>query len=69
MKRSLTVSIDEELYERLVDVAVRKYGRIRGALSQAVSEAIKMWLEAEERRAKYAGNTCSTRLDGPLRGG
>ena len=40
----LQVLISRELYERLLEVAPRLYGKNKGALSWAVEEALRVWL-------------------------
>ena len=43
-KVQLNVLIDRELYEKVKRVAVARYGRLHGALSRAVEEALRLWL-------------------------
>ncbi len=51
-KRQLNVLIDAELYNKLVELAIRKTGRLRGGLALVVEEALRAYIEAEERREK-----------------
>ena len=60
-----TVNINEELDARFREVVFRVKGYHRGALKEALEEAITMWLEKYE---KYPSEgTESTRSNGTLR--
>lgn len=48
-KRKTTVEIDADLDERFRKAVVEKMGFHKGVLGQALEEAIKKWLEAEEK--------------------
>ncbi len=48
----ITVSVDDEVEERFRKLVAKKYGRIRGALGVAITEAIKLWIEKVEREEK-----------------
>ena len=44
-KVRVTIVIDKELNEAFRAVVAKKYGYHHGALSKALEEAIKLWLE------------------------
>ncbi len=48
----ITVSVDDRVEKRFRELVVGKYGRIRGALGVAVTEAMKLWIEKIEREKK-----------------
>ena len=48
----ITVSVDDEVEKRFRELVVEKYGRIRGALGVAVTEAMKLWIKKVERERK-----------------
>jgi len=41
----LKVRIDRELYRRLLVYAASKYGKVRGAVSEIIREAVEEYLE------------------------
>lgn len=43
----LSILVDEELVKRLREVAVRKYGKLRGGLMFAVEEALREYVEKQ----------------------
>jgi metal-responsive CopG/Arc/MetJ family transcriptional regulator len=50
----VTVDIDDELYLRLLRVALKKYKRKRGAIGLVLNEAIRLYLsEVEGEEGKY----------------
>ena len=51
-KRKTTVEIDADLDERFRKAVIEKMGFHKGVLGQALEEAIKKWLEAEEKAKK-----------------
>ena len=46
----MLVTIDDGLEERFRRVVARIYGARKGAISKAVEEAIKLWLEKYENQ-------------------
>lgn len=48
----ITVSVDDGVEERFRKLVAKKYGRIRGALGVAVTEAMKLWIEKVEQEEK-----------------
>jgi len=46
-----TVEVGDELWEKMVRKAVGKFG-LHGAIKKAVNEAIRMWVESEEVKAR-----------------
>ncbi len=51
-KRKTTVEISADLDERFRKAVVEKMGFHKGVLGQALEEAIKKWVETEERVKK-----------------
>jgi hypothetical protein len=51
-KRKTTIEISADLDERFRKAVVEKMGFHKGVLGQALEEAIKKWLEAEEKAKK-----------------
>ena len=47
-KRELSVLISEKTYRMVAELAPKIYGKYRGALSEAVEEALNFWLEAHK---------------------
>jgi hypothetical protein len=45
-----TVTIDDELDKRFRDVVAKVKGFKRGALKEALEEAIKLWIEKYEKQ-------------------
>ncbi|SEW22007.1 hypothetical protein SAMN05216170_2198 [Thermococcus thioreducens] len=48
----ITVSVDDDVERKFRKLVAEKYGRIRGALGVAVTEAMKLWIEKVEREKK-----------------
>lgn len=46
----LNVSIPDDLERRFRELAAKKFGFKKGALSKAVEEAIRDWVEKNERK-------------------
>ena len=44
----LTVSVDDDVEKKFRELVERKYGKIRGALGVAVTEAMKLWIKKVE---------------------
>jgi len=47
----ILITIDDELEERFRKVVARVYGARKGAISKAIEEAIKLWLERYEKQS------------------
>ncbi|MEM2863526.1 MAG: hypothetical protein QXW20_08465 [Ignisphaera sp.] len=45
MSRQVSVRLSQELYGRLVSIATRKYGKVKGGLSKVLIEAIEEYLK------------------------
>ena len=43
-KKHLSVMIDERVYRMIRELALRKHGKIKGALSQEVEDALRDWI-------------------------
>ena len=61
---ALRINVDEELENRFREIAMRKFGFTKGALSQAAEEAIRLWL-ASTSRVKFEGDPVDA-IDGML---
>jgi len=46
----ILITIDDGLEERFRGVVARVYGARKGAISKAIEEAIKLWLEKYENQ-------------------
>ena len=46
----ILITIDDELEERFRKVVARVYGARKGAISKAIEEAIKLWLDKYENQ-------------------
>jgi len=44
-KRGVYIYLDEEVYEKLMELVKRKYNGLRGALSAEVQDALVHWIE------------------------
>ena len=51
-KRKTTVEIDADLDERFRKAVVERKGFHKGVLGEALEEAIRKWLEVEEKAKK-----------------
>ena len=51
MGETITVNIDEEVNRKLREVAAAEYGKRKGYLGKAISEAAKMWIREKEVEA------------------
>lgn len=52
-KQVFMVYIDKELFDKFKRIAFTKFSKLRGSLSDAAVEAIKMWVENEENRLSH----------------
>ena len=43
-KKHLSVMIDERVYRMIRELVLRKHGKIKGALSQEVEDALRDWV-------------------------
>jgi len=43
-KKHLSVMIDGKIYMMIRELALRKHGKIKGALSQEVEDALRDWI-------------------------
>ncbi|WP_460041890.1 hypothetical protein [Thermococcus atlanticus] len=48
----ITISVDDDVERKFRKLVAEKYGRIRGALGVAVTEAMRLWIEKVEREKK-----------------
>ncbi|MEM4847683.1 MAG: hypothetical protein QW794_08010 [Thermosphaera sp.] len=48
MSRQVSVRLSQEFYDRLVSIATRKYGKVKGGLSKVLVEAIEEYLKRWE---------------------
>ncbi|WP_179192997.1 hypothetical protein [Thermococcus litoralis] len=48
----ITVSVDDEVEKKFRKLVEKKYGKIRGALGVAVTEAMKLWIKKVESEEK-----------------
>ncbi|WCN29490.1 hypothetical protein [Thermococcus kodakarensis] len=48
----ITISVDDEVEKKFRELVEKKYGKIRGALGVAVTEAIKLWIKKVESEEK-----------------
>jgi len=44
----ITTSVDDEVEKKFRELVQKKYGKIRGALGVAITEAIKDWIKKVE---------------------
>lgn len=44
----INVSVDDEVEKKFRELVEKKYGKIRGALGVAVTEAMKLWIKKYE---------------------
>ena len=44
----INVSVDDEVEKKFRELVEKKYGKIRGALGVAVTEAMKLWIKKVE---------------------
>ncbi|HII66969.1 MULTISPECIES: hypothetical protein [Thermococcus] len=44
----ITISVDDEVEKKFRELVEKKYGKIRGALGVAVTEAMKLWIKKVE---------------------
>lgn len=51
---TITVNVDDEVEERFRKTASTKYGKRKGYLGEALTEAMKTWLKAESGSVKKA---------------
>ncbi len=43
--KKFSAVVDEEVLNAFRECVKRRYGKVRGALSEAVTEALKLWIE------------------------
>jgi len=48
MSRQISIRLDQEMYNRIVSVAVKRYGRVKGNISKIVLEALDEYLKRWE---------------------
>ncbi|ACJ16733.1 hypothetical protein, conserved [Thermococcus onnurineus NA1] len=48
----MTISVDDEVERKFRELVEKKYGKIRGALGVAVTEAMKLWIKKVESEEK-----------------
>jgi len=46
----LSVYVDEELLKKLREVALKRYGKLRGGLTFVVEEALREYLEKQQKQ-------------------
>ena len=46
----ITISIDDETEKKFRELVAKRYGKIRGALGVAVTEAMKLWIKKSRKR-------------------
>lgn len=49
-----TLQVDTKLLEEFQDVVTKEYGKLKGAQSEALAEAVKLWLAFRGRRRYFA---------------
>ncbi len=52
MTRTITVSVDEEVEKSFREAAGRRYGKRKGYLGKAITEAMKEWSEKSRESAE-----------------
>jgi len=52
----IRASIDEKLERRFRELAMRRFGYSKGAISRAVEEAILMWISSAEEFTTFEGD-------------
>jgi len=57
------ITIDPELFEKVMSLAPKVYGIQRGALSNAIEDALRLWLYEYARNVKRASNPPSNIRD------
>jgi len=51
---TITISVNDDVERKFRKAAGNKYGRRKGYLGNAVTEAMKIWIKAEDRNVKNA---------------